>query len=126
MFTPLSQTTFIKTDSRVVAIGDLHGDLQKTVIALKLAGVLSISTEGTPLWCGGDTIIVQLGDILDRGDHDLSRHPPRKRRGAFSKARQRIARPACTGVRVCTLLLDVQPRFRHTQLCMGCLVGPNS
>ena len=70
-FTPLSQTTFIKTDSRVVAIGDLHGDLQKTVIALKLAGVLSISTEGTPLWCGGDTIIVQLGDILDRGDHEI-------------------------------------------------------
>ena len=54
-----------------MAIGDLHGDLQKTVIALKLAGVLSISTEGTPLWCGGDTIIVQLGDILDRGDHEI-------------------------------------------------------
>mmetsp|Transcript_12607 Transcript_12607/g.35169 ORF Transcript_12607/g.35169 Transcript_12607/m.35169 type:complete len:409 (-) Transcript_12607:1856-3082(-) len=68
---PLSEKTFITTDSRVVAIGDVHGDLQKTVAALKLAGVLSISAEGAPVWCGGDTVVVQLGDILDRGDHEI-------------------------------------------------------
>ena len=54
-----------------MAIGDLHGDLQKTVAALKLAGVLSVSPDGAPVWCGGDTVIVQLGDILDRGDHEI-------------------------------------------------------
>ena len=68
---PLSQRTFLTTESRIVAIGDLHGDLQKTVSALKLAGVLDISESGAPLWCGGDTVIVQVGDLLDRGDHEI-------------------------------------------------------
>lgn len=67
----LSQTTFLETDSRVVAIGDLHGDLNKAVSALKIAGVLSVSDAGAPVWSGGDAVVVQLGDILDRGDHEI-------------------------------------------------------
>lgn len=67
----LSQRTFLKTQSRIVAIGDLHGDLNKTVSALKLAGVLTIDDVGSPIWCGGDSIVVQLGDILDRGDSEI-------------------------------------------------------
>ena len=56
--------------NRLIAIGDLHGDLSVTLIALKLAGV--ISKEIFPYnvqniqWTGGSTWVVQLGDQIDR------------------------------------------------------------
>jgi hypothetical protein len=51
---------------RLVAVGDVHGDLQATRAALRLGGVLD---EGDR-WVGGDTVVVQLGDFLDRGDQE--------------------------------------------------------
>lgn len=54
-----------------LAVGDLHGDLVKTLKALSLAGVLKQDADGAPLWCGGDTTVVQLGDVLDRGDCEI-------------------------------------------------------
>ncbi|KAK4383085.1 Shewanella-like protein phosphatase 1 [Sesamum angolense] len=55
---------------RIVAIGDLHGDLDKARCALQMAGVLS--TDGRDLWVGGQTVLVQLGDILDRGENEIA------------------------------------------------------
>ncbi|KXZ48428.1 hypothetical protein GPECTOR_28g836 [Gonium pectorale] len=52
---------------RLVAIGDMHGDYQKSVRALKLAGLMDERGK----WCGGKTVAVQVGDILDRGDHEI-------------------------------------------------------
>ena len=52
-----------------VAVGDIHGDLMQCIRALRAAGVVD-ETGGK--WTGGDTIVVQVGDILDRGDHELS------------------------------------------------------
>lgn len=49
---------------RVVAIGDLHGDLDATRRALRLAGAI----DDTDHWIGGALVIVQTGDVLDRGD----------------------------------------------------------
>jgi hypothetical protein len=49
---------------RVVAIGDLHGDLAATRSVLRLAGAI----DANDAWIGGDTVIVQTGDVLDRGD----------------------------------------------------------
>jgi hypothetical protein len=49
---------------RIVAIGDLHGDFDVTRRALRLAGAL----DATDHWAGGDLVLVQTGDILDRGD----------------------------------------------------------
>src|SRR6185295_8738687 len=49
---------------RVVAIGDVHGAYNRFVEILKVAGVLDAATH----WAGGSTHVVQLGDILDRGD----------------------------------------------------------
>ena len=49
---------------RLVAIGDVHGDHDAMVAALTLAGV--IDDEGH--WSGGQTVVVQTGDQLDRGD----------------------------------------------------------
>jgi hypothetical protein len=45
--------------SRVVAIGDLLGDRERSERALSLAGV--VSSDGR--WSGGSTIVVQLGDL---------------------------------------------------------------
>jgi hypothetical protein len=49
---------------RLVAIGDLHGDFEATRRALRLAG----ATDENDKWIGGDLVIVQTGDQLDRGD----------------------------------------------------------
>lgn len=51
---------------RVVAVGDLHGDLAATRAALTLAGVIDASDR----WTGGKTVLVQTGDELDRGDDE--------------------------------------------------------
>ncbi|MFT3692434.1 MAG: metallophosphoesterase [Kofleriaceae bacterium] len=51
---------------RAIAIGDLHGDLQAATKALQLAGVLDDQGH----WSGGDTTIIQTGDILDRGEDE--------------------------------------------------------
>jgi len=51
---------------RLVAFGDVHGDLDATKRALRLAG--AIDTSGA--WIGGDLFVVQTGDQLDRGDDD--------------------------------------------------------
>lgn len=52
--------------SRLVAIGDLHGDFAATERAFRLAGVI----DGQGHWSGGETTIVQTGDQLDRGDDE--------------------------------------------------------
>jgi len=48
---------------RVVAVGDIHGDLGHLVTALRTAGLID---EGRT-WIGGDAVLVQVGDFLDRG-----------------------------------------------------------
>jgi hypothetical protein len=52
---------------RLVAIGDLHGDLEATRKALRLAGAI----DEHDAWIGGDLVLVQTGDQLDRGDDEL-------------------------------------------------------
>ena len=49
---------------RVVAIGDLHGDFAAARRAFALAG--AVDEDGR--WSGGDLVVVQTGDVLDRGD----------------------------------------------------------
>jgi hypothetical protein len=52
--------------ARIVAIGDVHGDLEATQRAFRLAG--AIDEEGN--WIGGDLVVVQVGDQIDRGDEE--------------------------------------------------------
>jgi len=51
---------------RLVAIGDLHGDLEAARAALRLAGAINAED----VWIGGELAVVQTGDILDRGDNE--------------------------------------------------------
>ncbi|MBC8328947.1 MAG: metallophosphoesterase [Planctomycetes bacterium] len=51
---------------RIVAFGDVHGDLDATLRALRLAG--AVDPDGQ--WCGGRLVVVQTGDQLDRGDDE--------------------------------------------------------
>ena len=47
---------------KIIAIGDIHGDLDAYIKCLFKAGVVDNNIN----WTGGKTHIVQLGDILDR------------------------------------------------------------
>lgn len=51
---------------RLVAIGDIHGDLAAARSALKAAGAI----DDKDAWIGGALVIVQTGDVLDRGDDE--------------------------------------------------------
>lgn len=51
---------------RLVAFGDVHGDVQAVRAVLRLAGVLGDKDD----WIGGKTAVVQTGDQLDRGDEE--------------------------------------------------------
>jgi hypothetical protein len=52
--------------SRIIAIGDIHGDLEAAKAALRLGGAIDAEDK----WIGGALTVVQTGDILDRGDDE--------------------------------------------------------
>ena len=69
----------LKPGQRLVAIGDIHGDFDQLLNALLIAGVVAEEDfedeEGSDgrgfVWIGGDAVLVQVGDCLDRGPHEL-------------------------------------------------------
>ena len=48
---------------RIVAVGDLHGDLEASKAVFQLAGLI----DETGHWSGGKAWLVQTGDTVDRG-----------------------------------------------------------
>ncbi len=52
--------------ARVVAVGDLHGDLNALRATFRLAGAI----DSEDRWIGRDLTLVQTGDQVDRGDQD--------------------------------------------------------
>jgi Calcineurin-like phosphoesterase len=52
--------------ARLIAIGDLHGDLAAARAALKLGGAIDTDDH----WAGGTLTVVQTGDQIDRADED--------------------------------------------------------
>jgi len=73
-YTPNQQTNQPPPQKKTQnTVGDLHGDLGKAIRSLQLARVLSMGPDGrAPTWVGGDTVVVQLGDVLDRGDDEIA------------------------------------------------------
>ena len=63
---PLSDRLTRTAPERLVAIGDLHGDLDHARRALRLAGAI----DERDAWIGGKLMVVQTGDEIDRGDGD--------------------------------------------------------
>ena len=61
---PIDPPKRLPAPPRLVAIGDLHGDLEATRAALVLAGAI----DDKDRWAGKDLVVVQTGDQLDRGD----------------------------------------------------------
>lgn len=59
----LAQRDTFQGVARIVAIGDLHGDYDAAVEALRLGGLIDAGNK----WAGGKTHLVQTGDIPDRG-----------------------------------------------------------
>jgi hypothetical protein len=51
--------------SRIVAIGDVHGDYDALRAILRQAALV----DDAGRWSGGDAVFVQTGDILDRGEN---------------------------------------------------------
>ncbi|WP_118856578.1 metallophosphoesterase [Sphingomonas mesophila] len=53
--------------ARVIAVGDLHGDYDAWLDIARAAGLI----DGKLKWAGGRTVLVQTGDIVDRGPDSL-------------------------------------------------------
>jgi hypothetical protein len=71
---------------RVVAIGDLHGDYGQYIEVMKSAGLINKSGK----WIGGETHLVQTGDVTDRGadsrkiiDHLVKLSKQAKKKGGY-------------------------------------------
>jgi len=64
---PTRAPTVIPAAERLVAIGDLHGDLEKTRETFRLSGLIDDKDH----WTGGKTVVVQVGDQLDRGPKEI-------------------------------------------------------
>jgi hypothetical protein len=50
---------------RIVAVGDIHGDYKAFIKILKGTGLIDNKLH----WTGGKTHLVQIGDVMDRGDY---------------------------------------------------------
>lgn len=59
--------TWLPAPKRLIAVGDIHGDLAKARAALHVAEVIDENDH----WIGGETVVVQVGDLLDRGGEEI-------------------------------------------------------
>lgn len=55
---------------RVVAVADLHGDLEHAHNVLRMARLVD-NKQVEPGWIGGHDVLVSTGDIVDRGDDTI-------------------------------------------------------
>ena len=62
MIASASQSGAKAPAQRIIAVGDLHGDYQAWMTIARAAGI--VDTRGR--WAGGNTTLVQMGDVADR------------------------------------------------------------
>jgi hypothetical protein len=63
---------YVESKEDVFVIGDLHGDLTMAKRVLKTCGLTRETGENEFEWIGGKKMVIQLGDILDRGPSSKS------------------------------------------------------
>jgi hypothetical protein len=63
----ISLQTAAAAQGRIVAIGDVHGALPEFESILRETGLLDAKRGAGGGWAGGRTVLVQLGDLVDRG-----------------------------------------------------------
>lgn len=68
LVSPVADEIPLEEGQRLVCIGDVHGDFQALEEFLTTAQVYDPVTHK---WTGGNTILVQCGDVLDRGSQEL-------------------------------------------------------
>lgn len=56
------QPSVLPPVKRIIVLGDIHGDWSIMIKMLKLANVIDENLQ----WIGGDTVVVQVGDQIDR------------------------------------------------------------
>jgi hypothetical protein len=64
---PSAAQTAASASGRIVAVGDLHGDYGAWIDIARDAGLIDKKDR----WTGGNTTLVQTGDIVDRGPDSL-------------------------------------------------------
>ncbi|EQC45994.1 metallophosphoesterase [Bacteriovorax sp. Seq25_V] len=57
----------IPKQKRLIAIGDIHGDFSVVKALLQKGGIVDHKMN----WIAGDTTVVQVGDLLDRGPDEM-------------------------------------------------------
>ena len=81
LVTPAVDVMELQEGQRLVCVGDVHGDAQALRDMLHVAGLIRVedATDSTDSnttkdvkWSGGNTVLVQTGDVLDRGDAELA------------------------------------------------------
>ena len=59
--------SIIQPVRRIIVIGDIHGSWKSLISSLELGKIIRKTDSGKWKWCGGDSHVVQVGDLLDRG-----------------------------------------------------------
>jgi hypothetical protein len=67
LFAIIASPAAARDNQRIVAVGDLHGDYQAWLDIARGAGLVDARGH----WAGGRTTLVQMGDVVDRGDGSL-------------------------------------------------------
>jgi calcineurin-like phosphoesterase family protein len=58
-------------DKRRIVIGDVHGELNGFKEILRHAGLI----DDHDSWTGGRSLLIQTGDVIDRGPHSPEDRP---------------------------------------------------
>lgn len=69
--TPAEDVIPLEEGQRLICVGDVHGDVMKLKEFLEIGGVYDPCKPPSEQWIGGNTILVQCGDVLDRGFEEL-------------------------------------------------------
>jgi Calcineurin-like phosphoesterase len=68
LVSPAADELPLLPNQRLICIGDVHGDYKALVEFLTIAAVYNPTDQQ---WIGGNTVLVQCGDVLDRGSQEL-------------------------------------------------------